>query len=318
MLTDILAPLAAELGIKLTSATERSFLVSAINRAAKEMHDLNDLRGCEREVVVQLNYADMQIAMPPDVAKIFGIRHFESKYPVELVDMQARYAEANWMNYDVGLYKWRLKGLSPLKRSIPDPTPLTFTLPLANGTNFNVIVVGGTVNSAKVTEVVNFLGTDLEKTTTNVFNKIDKIRRVGTVNFDLVVTDLDDNEIAVIANNQEESSYQIVNVMDINTTLWEDTVVEVLYKVKFVNVVNDEDSFVFGDQYDEAIYYLTMAKLLAKQQGQEDRMQLALANSQRIMTGITSNLESHTNKRVKFAENRIYNIFGRMTGSTKL
>lgn len=317
-LQNILSPLSAELGIKITNPTERAYLVDAINRAARELHSLNDLRGCEREQVFQLDLNSSQIALPRTVDKVFAVRHYESKLSIKLTDMQPRYANSTWQAYDVGLYKWRLKGISPLKKSILDDTKLTFSLPLPNASGFNVVIIGGTSNSAKVTEVVNFSATDLSKTTVNNFTSVEKLRVVGTRQYDLTVTDMDANEIAEICNNEDESVYQIVQIMDNNDYAVEDTVVEVLYKVKFVPVVDDYDSFVFGDIYDEVVYYLTMGRLLAKQQGQEERMQLAMANSQRLLVGIIANVESQTEKKFTFDETGVTRIFRDLTGGMKL
>ena len=132
-----------KVGMSPTDASQRSLLLDYLNEAAQELYEQSDMPGSleEAEFYVQ---GDKTIAMPADVYAIRGIREKAGNNAMwETEALTARYRENNW---ETNHNKFRVKGYSPLKVSLP--TSITGAVSHAN--QLKIIVYGPTTGADAV------------------------------------------------------------------------------------------------------------------------------------------------------------------------
>lgn len=315
-LKDLLTRLAPDLGYSISSPQQRGDLISMINMAAKNLYDTNDLPGCLREQIFKLGTTDQQISFPSYVADVVAVRDYDSQIPITLRDMRPRYQTEGWFDSQ-DYYNWRIKSEgSPIERNWICDGPITFTLAKTAAAAFTIIVVGKTPTASKFQEIVAVpIGTKAV-TTTNIFlaNEIEAIYKSSATDEDITVTVIDGTIIATIPNAELAPSYTIVQVMDKLQSRGLEQLVEVLYKTRFVPFVNDYDTFPCGDEYEEAIYWQTLAYVWAKREGgTELAVKITAANTKcnDVLQKLSANKEGPKNLRMDFGINKWTNLFRR-------
>lgn len=312
MLYDIITELAQELGRELSNSADRLWLVQQINHAARELYGTNDIRGCEWEKVFNVGTTDQQIALPWYVQEIIAVRDYDTRVNVQQVDMRPRYARSGWKKpyLQEPYLQWRQKGDSALQRNLNDEAAITLSLPsgCAATAAMTLYVTGSNEQSSRVVEAVQFAVGDTTKTTTNFFSDIKSIRRGAlTSTYDLLVTDIEGNEIAMLPNNQQQTRYSLVQILDRDEVNNEARLVEVLYKKRFEPMVVDTDTFSSGDTYDKVIYWKTLELILAKQDGKEDKAAMCGNKAAALLANIISSDSGSIEMMVDFGRNPTLN-----------
>jgi hypothetical protein len=314
-LKDIKAKVAADVGIKLSSTAEDAFLLDKINQAAKELYTKHDLVGSMREQLFQLSATTQQLSLPYYIDTIRAVRDYETRLPIERVDMLPRYQTEGSRAKEGGL-PWRIKAEKyPLKANIGSDGPLTFTLKSAATVTFNIVVIGATSAASRVQEIVNVAAGALAVTTTNNFlaDGVERIFKSSTTDSDIVVTDIDGKEVADIPNSELYPSYTIVQVLDQDYTRGQTQLVEVLYKTRFTPFKNDYDSFPCGDVYDDAIYYLTLGIIHGGKNGDEwkAKAQMAYARAEQLVIEVAKSKQATLTLRMDFGTSRFSTMWNK-------
>ena len=255
-----------KVGMIPSDASQRALLLNYLNEAAQELYEQSDMPGCleEAEFYVQ---GYKSVAMRADVYAVRSIREKAGGNAMwETEPMTARYRENNW---DTNHNKFRVKGYSPLKVSLPtsiteaanstdklvvraygitttsDDYEVVIKTPYSEA--FLVSVAGPAVASAAtstnvtlapsnavvITDIISFART-LEPTATS-----------GLVQ----LIDHADNDIvyAEIPSNSMESRYLIVDVSEFpfsSSAAQDDShTLQVLYKKALPRLQNDTDEF---------------------------------------------------------------------------
>jgi len=157
--------------------------------------------------------------------------------------------------------KWRSRGYHPLEREIANESTLKFSIPEVESVAFSINIIGATPNSSRVQETLTFSPGDILKESAVPFISIRNIVKSAPTQYDITVLDADGNTMSLIPNHKTYVLYHWIQIFDwdnmyIPTTSAQ---IEVLYKKKFDDLVNDYDEFLFGDKYDKAIYWKYLA-----------------------------------------------------------
>lgn len=300
MLLSILQDIAAEEGLDLSDPEQKSLAISRVNIAARELYNSTDLEGAVEERIFDIMVAENQITLPWNVGEVRAIRWYGSS-ALPLEDMLNRYHADEVSSEFYGADRFRDKGYSPLEKSIENNSTLSFSLPKVDTVAFSVAISGTTPNSAKITEILSFAPGDLEKETTNNFIEplITIIKSVPTT-YNMFVYDANGNELATIPNFILESKFRVFQVYEddpVNNVNSTQQGVEVLYKRTFYPMWNDYDSFVCGDVYDKAIFYMYMAHRAKTTEDKAVHLQAAVG----IVNKITANFTAGKSKKLRFA-----------------
>jgi hypothetical protein len=315
MLKDILIRCALEPGISVTTSSEKSWLKTKVNEAARDLYQNGDLTGSLREQVFDINPTGNQISLPWQVGEVRAARYYGNGRKISLHDMRPRYHTDGWAEslWDI---VWRIKNISPIARDLVSATRLTVSIPLPEASAFKVAIVGATSNSNRVEEQLTFAVGETTKETTNVFapvklDPIDFIGKSGTTTYDVTVKDANGNVLSVIPNNLENARYTVIQVSP--KTLSTDQIsgcicVEILYKHTFFPFVNDYDEFLCPG-YDEAIYWTFVRNWNASQPGMEMRVALAEAGAQSVLSNRAKEGTMGKEKMIDFGPNLMRRMF---------
>ena len=295
-LINIITNFAAAVGLNPTE--DRTTLLSLINRAALELYEQDDLPGSLRECIVTVP-ANSQITLPSYVGSLRAMRAYNSKDKVELNDMRPRYNYSPWPQE---INKWRLKYVSPIMRDITNAGLLTLTTQAVETAPVVVTISGSTDASANITESITL--NDVSVNTTNAFNDIKAITKVTPSLYDVTVSDLSGNVLAVLNNDKLATHYLVVDVSRYPMCAETEAgrYIELLYKQAFTGFVNDGDSFPC-EGFDNAIYYRSMEIWLHGQEGKEDRAVLFAQKCAQVVANVIAQVEGSTQKELTFAPN---------------
>ena len=202
MFLDILQEVAQDVGKSWTDPNSRSWLTRQINNAAREIYSTEDLFGCEREQIITLEANQQQITLPWYVESVLGLRNYDTRKSVELVDMRPRYSRDGWKRsaQNSPTLQYRLKGEVALSKDLSDEAGLVISLPdgVVNTKQFSVTIVGSNSQASRVTEIITFNSGDKSKTTQNFFSGVTAILKSSETSYDLTVTDVGGNVVAFI------------------------------------------------------------------------------------------------------------------------
>ncbi len=312
MLTDIISELASDLGIQISIATEKSYLLDKVNKAAKEVYNSNLLRGCEMEQVFEIDTTTQQVSLPPYVGRLLNVKHHYMRAPITVESMRPHYVQQTWTP---PYLNWRIKAQSaPLSRITDQVAPLTFTLAEAATEAFVITIAGRTTNARHKVETIAFAIGDTTHDSAGAYYQedIEYIKKSRTTASDISITDLDGTEVGQIYNNMLTSQYMVVNVLD---WLYEpDNVnnryVEVLFKPRFQEFVEDTDIFCAGEIYERAVYYKAMSYMLAKQEGKAEDAILASQACDAYLNQIANEMKSSEIAKMRFQMPLIYKFKG--------
>ena len=304
-LLSIRADIISRIGIT-GQGDEKIFVDKQINDAAEEIYVANDLIGCLREQIIRFDRTDKQIALPYNIFAIRGLRFYNSKYSITLNDMRPRYNIQSW---SISALNYREKGQSPLKVQLSNFSILQFELPLAETFDVTINIVGSTPNSSKIQEVVVIPAGTLVANSVNNFIDIESLNKTLLNNYDIIVKDAADTEIAVIPNSELFSSYKIVQVLDdsIENTI-ENSGVEILYKTRFTPFQNDFDEFPCQG-YDKAITWKFMEHYFGQQKDGLNAALAAGAKCNSVLAQIALNNDVGKKLEMDFLPNHFYGLF---------
>lgn len=310
-----------KIGMLPSDTSQRALLLDYLNEAAQELYEQSDMPGSleEAEFYVQ---GDKTVAMPADVYAVRSIREKAGSNAMwDAEPLTARYRENNW---DTNYGKFRVKGYSPLKVSLP--TAITGA---ANSTNrlivrtygitttdddyevviktpyseaFLVSVAGPAVASATsstnvtlapsnavvITDIISFARTFKPTATVGVVQLIDYV----------------DNSIvyAEIPSNSMESRYLIVDVSEFpfSSSAAEDDshTLQILYKKALPRLQNDTDEFP-APGYDNILVSKCM-ELFLEEQGKIEEAILHDKKASRSLARRQADLERGQEQKVVF------------------
>jgi len=311
-----------KIGMLPSDTSQRALLLDYLNEAAQELYEQSDMPGCleEAEFYVQGNKT---VAMPPDVYAIRGIREKAGNNAEwETEALTARYRENNW---ETNHNKFRVKGYSPLKVSLP-----TSITEAANSTNKLIVKTFGITTTSDDYEVVvktpyseAFLVsvTGLSAVTSAISSATSTLAPANTVAITDVISfsrtleptatsglvqllDYADNTIvyAEILSNSMESRYLIIDVSEFpfSSSAGQDDshTLQVLYKKTLPRLQNDTDEFpAIG--YDNILVSKCM-ELFLEEQGKVEEAILHDRKATRSLSRRQADLERSQEQKVVF------------------
>jgi len=312
-LSSIRAELAADLNIRIETASEKTFLNDKINKAAEEIFEKRDLRNSLREQLFVLTTNQQLITLPSYVYRLRKVRNYDFSLPVNNIDLRPRYSQFGW--YEQGLKFRVVQENAALQRDIENQGPITLTLSEAASAAFAVTITGKTANADRVVEVLVFNAGDTTKTTTKSWEDIESIEKSAITNENLVVADMDGNQISAISNAELIARFMKVQVLERFEQFAENPIYEVLYKVRFNQFKNDGDNFQCGNEYDKAIYWKVIELMAAKQDGDDAMKRVigAQTKCEQVINDIERNAADGQSKRLEFSPCPFYDLFSRPT-----
>lgn len=266
-LYNILQMIEASEGIQATSDPNQKILVTArINEAAKELYEDQDFQEAKREEMFSIDVGSQVVALPWYVEYIRGWRFFNTRLPGSVDAKDNRYNDGK--GNETWYMKWRDRGHFPLMREIANESTLRFTIPEPASDSIIINVIGATSLASKCQETVTLVAGQTEVETSGDFIKVFNIIKSAASQYDVTVYDAEDNVLSVIPNHRTFAMYHWIQIFDLDYTYITSPSahVEILYKEKFNELVNDYDEFLFGDKYDKAIYWKYLAHQSKDQQ----------------------------------------------------
>ena len=311
-----------KIGMSPSDTSQRALLLDYLNEAAQELYEQSDMPGCleEAEFYVQGNKT---VAMPSDVYAIRGIREkagINNEWETEA--LTARYRENSW---ETNHNKFRIKGYSPLKISLP-----TSITEAANSTNKLIVKTFGITTTSDDFEVVvktpyseaflvSVTGlsavTSAISSATNTLAPANNVAITDIISFSrtleptatsglVQLLDYADNTIvyAEILSNSMESRYLIIDVSEFpfaSTAGQDDShTLQVLYKKTLPRLQNDTDEFpAIG--YDNILVSKCM-ELFLEEQGKVEEAILHDRKATRSLSRRQADLERSQEQKVVF------------------
>lgn len=253
----------------LNNPTEKSYIDSLINSAAKELHDTHELIGSmEERVVFFADIASKVVALPVEMGIVKGIRYSDRRARVEQNPLQSRYGYSNYLHRNV--FNFRDKGFSPLKVEITNATRLLFTTELPEPAPVVFNIRGQTSSSASFTEKVTLAAGELSAESVGAYEKVFDLTKTAPSVYDTTIYDGAEQEVAKFANNKVTLLYKILQVLDDDLQTQPDpSAVEILFKIPFTPLVSDGDQFLGSDLYDDVVFWKVLENwfLLQKDMG---------------------------------------------------
>lgn len=310
MLTDIFNIVCGVTGLDPDETNNRKVALSIINRGARDLYNSLEADALMREVTL-LVPQNAQVSLPPFIGELRAMRECDYSTTVPIHEIGApRYASDTWAYM---WRNWRRKGKEPLASSLSAASLLTFTAPVIETVNVVLTVTGRTALSQRVTETVTLNA--LTKTTTNSFAAIESIICPLNRVYNITVTDVLGNTLATLYNNEQRTSYLIV---DVSMYAWLNAVgdgttsaMDVLYKAKFYNFFHDTDEFC-ADGYDDAVGYKALELWCQNQDGKEQDAILYRAKAMEVVVNNLSDKEKGQVIKISHGANPVYNMFARM------
>jgi len=307
-----------KVGMLPSDTNQRALLLDYLNEAAQELYEQSDMPGCleEAEFYVQ---GDKTVAMPADVYVIRGIREKSgTNVAWDTEALTARYRENSW---DSDHNKFRVKGYSPLKVSLPvgitgaanstDKLKVRWYGVTTTDDDYEVVVktthsesyllsVAGTVALVSANDTATLPNLSVPFTDIVSFTRTNK--PTATVGLVQLIDFTDSTVYAEIPSNSMESRYLIVDVSEFpfsSTAASDDShTLQVLYKKTLPRLQNDTDEFpAFG--YDNILVSKCM-ELFLEEQGKIEEAILHDRKASRSLGRRQADLERGQEQRVVF------------------
>ena len=310
-----------KVGMLPSDTSQRALLLDYLNEAAQELYEQSDMPGSleEAEFYVQ---GDKTVAMPTDVYAIRSLREKAGGNTMwDAEPLTARYRENNW---DTNHNKFRVKGYSPLKVSLPtsitgasnssnklvvrwygvtttdDDYEVVVKTPYSEG--YLVSVAGTAIAAADgTTGVVTLSNLGVPFTDIISFSRTYKpTATIGVVQ----LIDYADNSIiyAEIPSNSMESRYLIVDVSEFpfSSSAEEDdsNTLQILYKKALPRLQNDTDEFP-APGYDNILVSKCM-ELFLEEQGKIEEAILHDKKASRSLARRQADLERGQEQKIVF------------------
>lgn len=300
----ILSQTGVKMGLNPSDDSQRPILLRFVNEAVDELYAQSDMAGCMVEQAFKVN-GDQTIALPNYVGAVRAVREYQSLIPWNINQMRPRYNVSNWNDFWRG---WRLKGKQALQKSIVNQSVINVSVTAVESPAVVVTITGRTDTSSSITEDITLNATTVSSV--NNWIEITAINKSRVNDYDITVSDIDNNALAVIPNNEKVSTYQIIDVSTCpwlnNTQSKQDHYLEVLYKKKLTYLSEDGDEFP-AQGYDNIIVNKVL-QLWYEEQGKVD---LASAYDQKATRSLARKHEEEnraTQDTVAFTENTHDNL----------
>lgn len=293
-----------------TSVDDKSYLNKKINRLVFDLYTLNDLVGSLMEIIVFYDDTLKLVSLPWYVGEVRGARYYDSPIPITLRDIRPRYAVDS---YGIQMSDFREVGISSLAIQLQEWSVLKFALPEGEVANEDILIsiVGETPTSANHEEQVTIpQGANEVTTTSNWINAPRIIQKSKASQFDIFITDAEDNELAIFPNGEIRSQYSIWQVRD-DLLIGQISAnsIEVLYKTRFMEMVNDYDEFLNG-KYDDVIVWKFLDEFWAKKEGKEEQRDEAKRLWVAKMAQVNKDKSRGKKAELQSTPNKFYSLFG--------
>lgn len=294
---------------------QRAAIVDKINEAAEEIYEKQDYPGCLRECFVRVT-ANMRVSLPPFIGQLRAIRHATAKfnYHWSLNDMRPRFTGMDWPNK---WNKWRVIGDSPTALEFTNTAPGNIIYPVVDD-ELTITLIGETLLSNRqkdsvVCSVVNSAATPLEWTSN--FLSFSSIKKSKVTDYNVLIKDADENEIAIIYADQLESRFMIVDVSQYPNISCGDCAdgtytMEVLYKARLPRLERDDDEFPVRG-YDNVIVLKTKQLLAEDRPGEEQRAILMHQKAQEKEAHKVEDATGTIVKKIQFKPNKLLGLYDR-------
>lgn len=303
--------LAAECGFHPdSSANDKEYLDNQINQVAIDLNNGLDLVGSLFEIIAFFtDFEERLISVPAYVGNIRAGKYYDCPAQITLRDIRPRYSTDGWSN---SIIDYREVGVSTLAISNTEYSKLIFSLPEGEVETEDLIftIIGETPVASQVEETLTLVAGSNSVTSVNNWVGAPKIISKNRVNsYDVTITDINETELAIIPNSELKSFYSIWQVQDdsvINAVTCNS--MEILYKQKYVLLVNDGDEFLNG-KYDEVIIWKFLDEYWSKQDGKENMAEGARLKWMSKMAGVNRNSPKGKKVELQTIPNKFYSMF---------
>lgn len=264
-LRHIIDEIAAETGRDISTTAGRKLLLNKINRAARGLYMTRDLEGSRFESYAVIDRDTRLSVLPWQVEKVYGYRDIDRGVTEYAEGFFPRYQKSPW---DFMIDRFRNVGMKPTNMKKLDLSPVRIVIAQAQAVDMTVILTGSTDKVTRMREEVTIPAGSLEATSLSNWDEFISIYRKGEDFFpiDIDIRNLEDEDIATLVNVLDHTRYTVIQTSEDANTYDQDLLVEMLFKHRFVPFIEDEDEFIAGPEYDEAIKFATRG-LLAMNDG---------------------------------------------------
>jgi len=253
-----------------TSEEDKTYLDNKINEIIGNLYYSQDLIGSMYEVIVFFDLNTKLVSLPYYIGNVRGCRYYDSPYLVTLRDIRPRFATDA---YGIQLTDFREIGQSTLAVQLTEWSKITFLLPEGEVAekDITIAVIGETPVAQRVEEQVLLAAGQNTVTTVNNWREAPKvIQKNDACAMDIYITDANETDIGILPNFLLSPRYSVWQIRDDNmigqTTL---NSLEILFKEKLRDLVNDYDEFLFG-RYDDIVAWQFLDLYWTKQEGKQD------------------------------------------------
>jgi hypothetical protein len=292
-----------------SSDEDKTYLNNKINRLVFDLYTVNDLVGSLMEIIVFYDDTLKLVSFPWYVGDVRGARYYDSPIPITLRDIRPRYATDS---YGIQMTDFREVGISSLAVQLEEWSVLKFSLPEGEVADEDIIigVVGETPTSSNHEEQIVIL--EGENNATSVSNWINApriIQKSKASQFDIIITDSEDNEVAVFPNGELRCQFSIWQVRDDNLIgQISANSLEILYKNRLMPLVNDYDEFLNG-KYDDVIIWKFLDEFFSRKEGMESQAAEA-KKAWVVKMGQVNNAQAKGKKaELQSVPNKFYSLF---------
>lgn len=294
-----------------TSVDDKEYLDNQINQVSLDLFNSLDLVGSLFEIVAFFtDFEERLISVPSYVGDIRAGKYYDCPAQITLRDIRPRYGTDSWANQ---IIDFREVGVSTLAISNTEYSSLIFSLPEGEveAEDLIITIIGETPVASMVEEQLTLVAGQNSVTSVNNWVGAPKIISKNRVNlYDILVTDINETELAVIPNSELKSFYAIWQVQDdsvINSVT--SNSMEILYKQKYTLLVNDGDEFLNG-RYDEVIIWKFLDEYWSRQDGKEKLAEGARLKWMSKMAGVNRNKPKGKKVELQTVANKFYSMFG--------
>lgn len=306
MLYNIVKRMASDTG--LDSVQQASTLSKLINNSAEEIHRRLECNKIYR-VVTLVVPPNLVVSLPYYVGDLRGVKNHCNEMMTNISNLgQPRFTKST---YEYQINRWTENGDSPLSQNMSTIGPLTLQ---CNSVDNAVVLVNGQITSSQAFEESVLLNAQ-SVMTVNLFGiNIYNIACFTPRTSDISILDSNGVLISTLYASQERTKFKIIDVSKFifgSNEAPNNNLMDVLYKIPFVPLTNNTDSFAAGDDYDNVIYHYAMYLYYLPMAGKEQDASIAKSQAFQSLKAIKDNEESGVVKKLNFGRCKFYNLADR-------
>ena len=309
MLSDLIYRLSQVLEYKTNNAETRVKTLSFINAAGRELWNTSDLPGSVMEQTFEFDRTLRQVSLPWYVDQIRAMRRRNTGTKVIMQDLRPRYHHSPWRQpYNT----FRIRGKTPLLRPLAAASQLTATLGAAETEPLTVTLIGQTSVADRTRQQLSFLPgatthtSSLQFTTALPFGVTDIVKSRRTL-ADVTVTDATGATVAIIPASALRASNTIVTLTDYdNPSAQIDDTIDVLFKLPYPELFNDEDTFASSTILEDAIYWMARSHYSSSMTDEFSgaRAVAEKQNAMQLIRQFVENMETDAEHMIQTSPNR--------------